>query len=166
MSTDLRAAMAEAGVDPGAEPLIQDGQIHRYRGPGDKAGKKNCWYVLYPSGFAVFGSWRLGIEEKWRNDGGSDKSFRSDGDRIKIEEARGKADSEREQAHATAAAKALTLWKKCTAPDPAHPYLIAKRIQAQGVRQLGRALVVPVRSIETGQIVNLQLIQPDGSKTF
>ena len=65
MSSDFRNAMANAGVDPGQKPVIADGRIHRFRGPGDKPGRKNCWYVLFDSGIGKFGSWRLGVEEAW-----------------------------------------------------------------------------------------------------
>src|SRR5215469_4307031 len=62
---DFIEAMRAAGVDPGTESIISDGQIHRFRGPGDKRGRENCWYVLSEHGGGAFGSWRLGISETW-----------------------------------------------------------------------------------------------------
>jgi len=66
MSAEFIDAMRAAGVDPSAREIIPDGAIHRFRGPGDKPGRENCWYVLFEHGGA-FGSWRLGISEKWHN---------------------------------------------------------------------------------------------------
>src|SRR5690554_5627604 len=41
---------------------IPDGQIHRFKVPGDKPGSHNGWYVLYLDGIAsgAFGSWKAG----------------------------------------------------------------------------------------------------------
>jgi phage/plasmid primase-like uncharacterized protein len=47
--------------------LIADGQLHRYRVDGDKAGSTNGWYVLHldDKPFGAFGSWRTGQSETW-----------------------------------------------------------------------------------------------------
>ena len=154
--------MRAAGIDPGTGPIIVDGAIHRFRGPGDKPGKKNCWYMLFAGGDAgAFGSWRLGIEQTWIG-GNSERSDR----RQQIEEAQRRAESERDQARASAAIKARALYSKAGAPRLDHPYLSAKRIQPHGIKQLGHTLLVPLRDVETGQIVNLQFISEDGSKRF
>jgi phage/plasmid primase-like uncharacterized protein len=162
-AVELRDAMAAAGVDLGAEPLIADGNIHRFCGPGDKRDKRNCWYVLFADGgAAAFGSWRLGIEQTWTS-GNFDRSER----RQEIEEARRRVESERVQARASAAIKARTLYsKKAAAPTLDHPYLSSKKIHPHGIKQLGRTLVIPLSDVETGQIVNLQFIHEDGAKFF
>lgn len=75
-----------------------------------------------------------------------------------------KADAKRRLQHAEVAEKAIHLWHSSLSANPSHDYLLRKRIQPLRLRQRGNALVAPMFS--DGVIVNLQFIQPDGSKRF
>jgi putative DNA primase/helicase len=108
ISSEFRAAMADAGVDPDSERLIANGKIHRFRGPGDKPGRRNCWYVLFDSGAGKFGSWRLGVEQTWGARGNDERS-RNESDGGRFEEARRQMEAERERRRSEAAIKAQRL---------------------------------------------------------
>jgi putative DNA primase/helicase len=168
MSTQtLIEAMRDAGVDPGSMPLVPDGVLRRYRGPGDKRGQKNCWYTLYDHGGA-FGSWRLGLNQTWSN-GANHKLTRDQRQKLKadIKAAQAKAETEQKQIHETAAAKARRLYDSARPLAQAdHPYLVRKNVQPHGIRQLGPSLVIPLHDVVTDELVSLQFIRPDGNKRF
>lgn len=165
MAEDLRAAMVAAGIDPGAERLVADGAIHRFCGPGDKPGKKNCWYILFESGAGVFGSWRLGIEGTVASNGHG-KLTKADKQRIKAAQAA--AIEERNRLADHAASRAATIWAKATliVSSEQHPYLLAKGIKPHGCRLLGNLLVVQVKNVKSGKLTSLQFVSPDGGKTY
>ncbi|NLY14878.1 MAG: toprim domain-containing protein [Gammaproteobacteria bacterium] len=56
------------------------------------------------------------------------------------------------------------IWHTSKPASPDHPYLKRKNIAPYGIRQLGRALVIPLYSSD--ELVGLQFIDPDGSKRF
>ena len=59
-------AMREHGIETAA--FIQaDGQFHRCRVIGDKAGSNNGWYRLHLDGVpaGAFGCWKRDISETW-----------------------------------------------------------------------------------------------------
>lgn len=59
-------AMREHGIE--TEAFIQaDGQFHRCRVNGDKAGSSSGWYLLHLDGVPVgaFGCWKRGVNELW-----------------------------------------------------------------------------------------------------
>jgi len=94
----------------------------------------------------------------------------SDADRAAIAAERQRREIERQQTQRTAAEKARFIWAKTQhITDPSqHPYLMKKRIQANGARlsvYQGRAsLVIPILG-ESG-LTSLQFIEADGSKRF
>ena len=49
--------------------------------------------------------------------------------------------------------------------DPEHPYLVAKNIAPERLRQSGDWLLVPMQN-ENGEVLNVQSIGPDGNKRF
>jgi hypothetical protein len=165
-TADFVDSMRDAGCDPGAEPIIGDGKIHRFRGPRDKHGHKNCWYVLYEYG-GVFGSHRLGIRQAWR--GGLARLSKDA--RLRLEQqirtAQAKAEAELKQIHEAATVKARRLWDKAKPISDAteHEYLASKQIQPHGARLLGSSLCIPL-SEDSNQIVSLQFIRPNGEKIF
>ncbi len=171
MSHAFRDAMAAAGVDPVSIPLTADGGVHRFRGPGDN--RENCWYALFDHGGA-FGSWRLGISEKWHNGAGKLSKEQRRELENQIRAAQTQAEAERKKLQDAAAQKArLLVGRAVTISDPnEHAYLVRKRIQPYGVRLLvdrdgefgGDKLVIPL--LDEGAIVNLQFIKPDGEKRF
>lgn len=73
-------------------------------------------------------------------------------------------EAERGQAHRAAAGKAAAIWLAAPPAPADHPYLVAKRITAAGLRQHRGALVVPLRI--AGELVSLQFIGADGDKKF
>ncbi|HCB12131.1 MAG TPA: hypothetical protein DEP36_00970, partial [Gammaproteobacteria bacterium] len=64
---DALRASGLAPHDAGKDAPVFDGQLHRYRVEGDKAGSKNAYYVLHLDGRAagVFGSWKSGLRSTW-----------------------------------------------------------------------------------------------------
>src|SRR6266851_4841557 len=167
MSAEFIEAMRAAGVDPGAAPIIPDAALHRFRGPSDKPGRENCWYVLFEGGGA-FGSWRSGISQKWHN--GTSKFPKEERRKLdqQIKEAQARAEAERKKRQDAAAEKARRLWGMAVAISEAspHDYLLRKHVQPHGARRLGNALCIPLYAQESDQIVSLQFIQPGGEKTF
>jgi putative DNA primase/helicase len=170
IDSELRAAMADFGIDPGGQPLNHDGHIHRFRGPDDRRGSKNCWYVIYDNA-AVFGSWKLNFKTTWHPQEsryGRLSKAEQRGIKEEIKAADRRAEAERAKLQADVAEKAKLLWGRA-APisDPAeHEYLLKKSVQAHGARRSGHALVIPVRDVVTGDIFSLQYISKDGEKTF
>lgn len=89
-------------------------------------------------------------------------------ERARIDAERQAADIEAERIKAEmqsqAKAKAELLWQKAGLVRADHPYVITKGIKPFGVKQLGEALLIPLRC--NGELVNLQFIYPDGKKRF
>jgi putative DNA primase/helicase len=167
-SDPLRAftdALHASGI--GTPPHVEaDGQIHRFRGEGDKPGCCNCWYVLRADGGA-FGSWRTGYVQTW-GAGGAANLTADDLAALRAQCAadRRQRQAEREREHAKAARYAADLWAHASPANPAHPYLIDKGIEAGALRQSGGALLVPLINIADNALCNLQRIHADGRKRF
>lgn len=167
----LRQAMSAAGIDPGDAPFITDGRLRRFRDGNDKPGSKNGWLVLHDNGDgshgAGFGNWKKYPGERF--------TWHSRGERVtaderaafarRMTEARKKAAEEQKQRHAEAAAKAARLWRRSRPAAADHPYLVKKQVKPFGLRQIGEALVIPVRSGD-GTLTGLQFIAPDSGKKF
>lgn len=162
--------MEAAGVVP-VEPIadkLGDGKLIRFRAEGDKPGRDNAWAVLHlderPAG--AFGSYRLGLSLTWRADrervlSGVELAVA----RTKWAEARAERDRQMREQHAQTARYAQRLWGQCQEADPRHAYLVRKRIGAEGIRQQGDRLVVPMTDA-AGSIWNIQRIDPIGGKRF
>lgn len=142
-----------------------DGSIHRFDVPGDKPGRRNGWYVLHANGIAsgAFGSWKHGDCHTWTSRAPADQR-EARHLRQQIEQARRQREAEQRMRQQAAADKARILWRQALPAEPAHPYLLSKCVQPHGLRQIGQVLLVPL-SI-AGQLVNIQRIEPDGSKRF
>ena len=155
--------MVTAGVDPGEECLVADASIHRFRGPGDKPGRKNCWYVLFPEGGGAFGSWRLGIEGTVASKGNGKLTA---ADKQRIKKAQAEAAKEREELAAVAAKRAARLWAKAVpiASSDEHPYLTSKSIKPRGCRRLRDLLVLPMKDPISGDLTSLQFIGTNHAK--
>lgn len=160
----FKNAMFDVGITP-PETVIPDGHLHRSK---DSHGKLSVWYVLHLDGIAAgsFGDWKQGIKERWKM-GGPFKSL-TDAERQAFKTQRIKQEEQRKAEetakHAKAAKVALTIWSKST-PAITHPYLLNKCIKPHLTRIYKGCLVIPVFS-PAGKLVNLQLIQGDGSKRF
>jgi putative DNA primase/helicase len=146
--------------------LIADGCIHRFHVKGDRPGSKNGWYVLYPNGIGVFGSWKTDEKHIWRSDGLKTLS-RAEKRRLarQITEAQRQRRIEQERKQTKARDLAHKIWRNA-APAPAdHPYLFAKQVKSHGLRIKGNALIMPL--LDTcGVIHSVQYIYPDTSKHF
>jgi putative DNA primase/helicase len=167
--TDAVAAFrAAAEAELGPMPVIEaDGALHRFRTQRDKRGQRSGWYVLFfdrvPAG--AFGDWKTGVTRSWS---AVNRDAISPAERTALEqrisEQREAARRQREAEHKAAAEKARKLWGWAKAADPQHPYLQSKQVQPHGLRQHGATLLVPL--VESGELVNLQRIHPNGEKRF
>lgn len=172
-STDPRGdfldAMRDAGIvptDPGA--IVADGTLHRFDVDGDKPGRRNGWSVLHldtSGAHGAFGSWRTGVTGTWRS--GHGKVNTADRQRIMaaVQAARQTREAETVQRHAAAQARAQRMWDRAPEADPAHSYLVRKRVAPHGIRQVGDVLLVPMYDAG-GVLWNVQTIDPEGNKRF
>jgi len=154
---NVRDEMRKQGFECDDE-IVMDGEIHRYRIPGDRAGKKNGWYVFFRKGdkvFGVFGDWKTGVRGTLG------------GKSAEIQEVMAKKKVRDDARQVLAAKRAQSEWEeaKCSwTTRDANPYLVRKRVAAYGVRRSGQALLVPM--FRDGAIVGLQRIDADGTKRF
>jgi len=164
--TQFRDAMRAAGIAP-PDVIEADGSLHRYRIEGDKGGSRNGWYCLHlndrPAG--VFGNWKTSQSEKWKANG----EPMTDAERVSfaamIQAAKLKADAERRASQDDAATVARSRWISAAPANKHHPYLVAKGVQAHGLRQHGPLLLVPLIDVH-GRLHSLQTIGTDGQKRF
>jgi len=169
---DFKSAMRENGVEPpepSEEPIIPDGEWHRYHIRGHKSGTKNGAYRLHldgrPAGY--FKDHTTGIEGKWKSD--AESKPLSDAERRKYAQERAAKEAEqikqRLEAQAKAADRARWIWEHSTEiTDPEqHPHLIAKKIKANGARLYRGALIYRLFDVHK-RLVGIRFIHPDGSK--
>ncbi|MGE0773681.1 MAG: hypothetical protein AB7G25_09140 [Sphingomonadaceae bacterium] len=168
---DFIGAMEAAGIAP-AEPIIQElsaGGIVRFDVHGDRKGRKNGWAVFHADGIpaGAFGSYKHGVSAKWRANVERRQFTAAERAEYRLKIKRQKAEQGRQRAelHAVTAERAASLWASSADPDPAHPYLIKKRISGEGMRQSGNMLLIPMRDID-GKLWNVQRIYPDGTKLY
>jgi putative DNA primase/helicase len=159
-------AMLDAGLTP-PDVIEADGQLHRYREEGDKAGSKNAYYVLHLDGRAagMFGNWKTGLRSTWAADGKRMSDTEREAFAKLIEAAKIKAQAERRAEHEARAIEARGEWAISSPADPAHPYLLKKAVQPHNLRQRGGLLIVPLLDA-FGLLWNVQRIQADGGKRF
>ena len=162
-------AMEAAGMKPLDSIAGRLGdKLIRFRCEGDKH-KANGWAVLHLDGrpAGAFGNYKLGISEKWKAEG--------EAPRLSIAERRERQRQWREQAEAREQERVVTQeaaacrcgadWTQAGAVDPSHPYLVAKGVAGEGLRQSGHWLLVPMHD-DAGRLWNIQRIGPDGTKRF
>lgn len=164
MVDEFKNAMLTSGIVC-REDIIADGQIHRFSNHGK--GKKDGWYVYHDMAGA-FGDWSQDIQEKWS--AGRERSSSYNGTANKdslhrqIAETSKIAEQEAFQKQEEAARTALEKWNSFSETGSS-PYLVAKKVEAFGVRFEGDSLVVPLRDT-VGKLWSLQLISANGSKRF
>ena len=162
-------AMSAAGIRP-MEPIanrLASGNPVRFRADGDKPGRRNGWAWLHLDGVpaGVFRHYRLGVRTVWRT--GCDPRPLSPDERHAIitqareQIARRKAETEAKQV--AAAAVARELWRTGMKADPVHGYLAFKNLPAFGIRQRGKALLVPMVDCSF-RLWNVQRIYADGCR--
>lgn len=163
--TAFAAAITESGL--GAPDIIPDGVLHRHHIEGDRPGTLNGWHVLHLDGVpaGAFGSWKTGESASWSSRAKADLTLT---DRIRLKhilaQARQRHSDERRQGQETAATIAKRMWTQARPADPQHPYLVAKQVEAHGIRQAGSLLLVPVTDGE--HLVSIQTITATGDKRF
>ena len=155
----------EAASGRRAPVPVMDGSLHRFHVSGDKSGTRNGWYVGFLDHIAsgAFGSWKAGQTGTWCSRQPADP-IEGEQVRQRIEQAKAQRHAEQQHRHQQAAEKAQGIWQRAQPANPSHAYLVAKQVPAYGLRQRGHTLLVPLYA--NGQLVNLQFIQPDGSKRF
>jgi putative DNA primase/helicase len=164
------AAMEAAGVRP-VDPIAQrlgGGELIRFRAEGDKAGRQNAWAVLHLDGVpaGAFGSYKLGVSERWR----ADRAERlSPAERRASREQWAQQRQERkaalERGWVETAERARRIIAEAGAADLRHPYLARKGISGEGMYQREVTLLVPMADAER-VIWNVQRIDPAGVKRF
>jgi putative DNA primase/helicase len=162
----FKAAMLDAGIKPPAS-IPGTGELFRFHIEGDKPGTLNGWCKLHLDGRPAgsFGNWKQGVKHLWKLEGQPVQL--SAQDRAEIEAKRQKREIEQQNRQRQAASTARRIWarsKSITNPSE-HQYLIKKAIQPYKARLYGKALVIPIYG-EARQLVNLQFIEPDGTKRF
>ena len=158
--------MRTHGINP-SSPIIPDGTLRRAHVEGDRTGTLNLAYTFHSDGIPAgwFLHFRTGATGTWAFDG--KKEPMTAAIRQQIQRAKVKRQLEQAEAHNKATDKARWLWKQSTpiTKQSEHPYLVKKCIKPHGARLSRDALVIPIQD-ETGTIVNLQFIQPEGQKRF
>lgn len=167
----ISTAASSIGIAPPDYPLVADSCIKRYHDRlNDRPGTRNAWYIAHynldgTTGGSV-GSNKLQASVNWCTS--ARRTFSPEEKARFAKEqaaARLKAETDRRQRQADAAAKAAYLWRRAKPAAPGHPYIIRKGIHPHRARQSGAALVLDYRN-NNGIITTLQFIQPDGSKKF
>ncbi|MBA2482864.1 MAG: DUF3987 domain-containing protein [Nitrosomonas sp.] len=148
--------------------ILADGKIHRFNPKNGNGNKKDAWYVLYKDGIpaGAFGNWKTGEKHFWCSKSLNELSIEEHkAQRLRITEINEQRNKENAAMHETARNKAAELWELAGTVDGKHPYLVAKQVKPIGIKQLGNALVVPLRDAK-GVLHSLQFIRPNGSKRF
>lgn len=159
-------ALVSDGIVPTC-PIIGDGLLHRCHVEGDRTGTLNLAYVLHldgkPAGWWMY--FKTGVTGTWTASGKREPMTTAM--KRQIDEARQQRQAEQLKTQQETAEKARWIGQQATPiTEPAqHNYLIIKRIQPHGTRIYKGALVVPLVD-ETGAVVNIQFIRPDGTKRF
>lgn len=138
------------------------GGITRFHVKGDNPSKLNGW-IMQLGECLIYGSWRIGSKHLWWPDGGS-RDLSSE-ERAKLDRQIEASKIEREQANVKAAHDAKTRMAAVQPASADHPYLVAKNIQPDGMKQEGGTLLVPMFNVD-GAITGLQEIYPNGRKWF
>jgi putative DNA primase/helicase len=164
------SAMTADGIEPhdrGA--IVPDGRLHRFRVRGDRAGSLNGWAVLHPGAApaGAYGSWQAGLSRVWAARTASALNPIELAERRRqIEQSRRQAEAGRQRLQAEAAKRALEFWRASVPAGCGHPYLAKKGIEPHCARLFGDRLVIPVISLESGQLKSLQFVSPGGEKRF
>ena len=166
VSDQFREKMKSAGIHYSGE-IIPDGRIHRIHIAGQKPSSKNGAYTLHLDGHPAgwFMDYTTGLSQTWHSSGNVSRVSYA---LIKqINEAKCLRETEIRQRHEAAGIKARSIWKSSkpiTKPSD-HAYLVNKRINPNGSRLYGDALVIPIYN-ESDELVNLQFINQQGEKRF
>jgi putative DNA primase/helicase len=161
-------AMRSAGITASQpDRIIADGSLHRFHVEGDKHGTHNGWAVLRADrgGAGAFGHWRTHQSFTWH--GGRERLSSAAHARMKaaFAEAKRIREAETRQRWEQAGDAAQAFWQSAAPAHAAHPYLVRKQVNAYGIRQWNRLLLIPLRDGD-GVLWNVQTIDESGSKLF
>lgn len=160
--SSIEAALAEALSRYGVMLAPKaSGRFERFDAPDKAKGNGNGWYCIHSPLAASFGIWHLDVSEVVTLHGASDPEAAAQA-RLDAMRDRERQERERHQQAAKAADKARRWWSQAGPGDPAHPWLVRKRLPPHNLRQRGEMLLVPLYF--EGELVNLERIFPDGSK--
>jgi len=160
---EFKAAMWEHGIEP-PERIIDDGVLHRF----NINRKASGWYVLHGGGFyaGAFGDWSKDIKAKWHQD--SDKKYAmSNEEKQRMEAAKNRREQGRRRLQICAANRACDILDVWARPVKSHAYAEKKRVNIAkiGLSVYQKKLVIPIVD-SISRLVNLQLIDKDGTKKF
>lgn len=159
----FRENMLHMGITP-PDSIKPDGKIHRFHIQGDKQYTKNGWYILHmdriPIGF--YSDWKEGVTHKWFAIKDREIAYK---DHLNINNRLRQLHAERSKEHKNAARIAQQIYCSSPRANPAHPYLLKKRIEPFYACQKGNLLVLPIMDI-SGNVWSLQYISPTGKKWF
>lgn len=166
----FRKAASLAGINFNGT-IVADSKLHRIHIQGHKSGSKNGAYILHAGGGIAAGwgmDFKTGASFKWREDGRQSKL--SAADLAAIETVKIRRQKEQAESHKQASQKAHKLWKSAIYADVSNEYCHRKNIQPHGCKTIGSGnlrgvLLVPLYDAGD-KLVNLQFIQPDGTKRF
>ncbi len=161
---NFREAMAASGLVYSGS-LIADGALHRFTADGDKAHKKNSWYVLHDGDLSAgaFGCWQRDLSSTWCAKPERQQSPQERAQHLqRIEQLRQQREQEQQQRQQEAKQKAEKMWAAShkTETAGAHFYTKEKNLFPFGVRVLRGMLLVPVFT-PAHELVGLQLISRD-----
>lgn len=170
-------AMRSAGVDPPPE-IVADGEVHRWRLPGEKAGRKSGAYRLFADGRPAgwFQNWRDGKPIVWRADmAQAERPSREQwiAHRLDLQRRAERRAQQLKAQHAAAAQAAAELLRTAADDPQRHAYAVTKRgligtlVRRGPCPQHGMddALLVPLY-LAGGERCSLEAIAPDGTKRF
>lgn len=177
-TTELLAAMAKYGLDPGT--IEWDGEIHRFPGAG-KGGRNDAgWYIAFSDRFgAVFGDYSQGLDGDngvhWKLHNGKrpDGMDKAEWQKMKEEMAVAAADRELEQKLEwdEVSQECTERFRDADDATPDLPYLVSKGIEEhlEGTKKEGNNFLIPMKALDVtdGESVqNIQTIYPNGKKRF
>lgn len=163
-TTELEVEMRAIGLI--VENIILDDHIQRVPVEG-KPHRKNGWYrgSVLPSGHitCTYGRWDPWEKITWNSRNGGTVSG---DDRVFLEKLHHKHEAERIMKEESVRIEAKKMWDQVRTNGP-HPYLDNKKLQSHPITKVdGTLLWIPMADVETGELVNIQRIDKDGSKRF
>ena len=157
--------MAEAGVIAPSDPIVIDGELHRYKTDGkDKSG----WYIFFPDNIVAgsFGDWKSAVELNFcANVGREITASELEDQKRRIALAREARATEKARQHKEVAESVGEIWNKAQPASEKHPYLDRKGIPSHGTKVAsdGR-LMLPMYNAQ-GIIMSLEYITGAGKKS-
>ena len=157
--------MAEAGVIAPSDPIVIDGELHRYKTDGkDKCG----WYIFFPDNIVAgsFGDWKSAVELNFcANVGREITASELEDQKRRIALAREARATEKARQHKEVAESVGEIWNKAQPASEKHPYLDRKGIPSHGTKVAsdGR-LMLPMYNAQ-GIIMSLEYITGAGKKS-